>query len=179
MFDISPLLARIPDEFKPMAALAIGAIILVGLVLFHGAGLHRILTQHKRGVLRLRSGPPHPFGASLLFAWSVFLMLSLHIVEIMIWAFVLTHIGLIVHAYDAIYFCANAYTTVGYGNVDLGEHWRGISPIISISGLFTFAWTTSALVNVVATHNQLVEQLENERTTELELRMNLRKDKKP
>jgi hypothetical protein len=159
-----------------MAALGIGAIILVGLVLFHGAGLHRIISQHKGGVRRLRSGPPHLFAASLLFAWCVFLMLSLHIVEIIIWAFVLTHIGLIVHAYNAIYFCANAYTTVGYGNVDLGEHWRGISPIISISGLFTFAWTTSVLVNVVATHNQLVEQLEDERTKELELRSSLPKD---
>ena len=174
--DISALLARIPDELKPMAALGIGAFILVGLVLFHGAGLHRILTQHKRGQRRLRLGRPHLVSASFLFGWSVFLMLSLHIVEIMTWAFVLAHMGLVVRAYDAIYFCANAYTTLGYGNVDLGPHWRNISPIIAISGLFTFAWTTSALVDVVAAHGQLIEQLEDERLRELEMRMNLRKD---
>ena len=176
MPDISALLAKIPDELKPMAALGIGAFILVCLVLFHGAGLHRILIQQKRGERRLRLERPHLIAASLLFGWSVFLMLSLHIAEIMIWAFFLTHMGLVVRAYDAIYFCANAYTTLGYGNVDLGVHWRNISPIIGISGLFTFAWTTSALVNVVATHSQLIEHLEDERLRELDLRMNLRKD---
>src|SRR5271167_2688850 len=159
-----------------MAALGIGAFILVCLVLFHGAGLHRILIQQKHGERRLRLERPHLVAASLLFGWSVFLMLSLHIVEIMIWAFFLTHTGLVVRAYDAIYFCANAYTTLGYGNVDLGPHWRNISPIIGISGLFTFAWTTSALVDVVATHGQLIEQLEDEREREMHLRFTLRKD---
>jgi hypothetical protein len=103
-------------------------------------------------------------------------MLLLHIMEITIWAFVLTHTGLIVRAYDALYFCANAYTTLGFGNVDLSTHWRIISPIIGISGLFTFAWTTSALVEVVAGHSQLIEQLEDEREQEKQLRSTLRKD---
>jgi hypothetical protein len=70
---------------------------------------------------------------------------------------------LIARGYDAIYFCANAYTTLGYGSVDLEAHWRLISPIIGISGLFTFAWTTSALIDVVSSHRQLIDQLEDER----------------
>ena len=104
-----------------MAALGIGALILVILALFHGTGLHQILVQHKRGERRLRLGRPHLVAASLLFGWSVFLMLSLHIVEIMTWAFAITRMGLVVRAYDSIYFCANAYTALGYGNVDLGS----------------------------------------------------------
>lgn len=176
MPDIPALLAKIPDEFKPIAAIGVGALILVGLVLFHGVGLHHILVQYKRGERRLRLGRPHVIAASLLFGWSVFLMLLLHILEITIWAFLLTHTGLIVRAYDALYFCANAYTTLGFGNVDLGTPWRNISPIIGISGLFTFAWTTSALVQVVASQNQLIEKLEEEREQELQLRSTLRKD---
>jgi Ion channel len=173
---LQSLLSAIPDRLKPMAALGIGALILVILVLFHGTGLHQILVQQKRGERRLRLGRPHLVAASLLFGWSVFLMLSLHIVEIITWAFAITRMGLVVRAYDSIYFCANAYTTLGYGNVDLGVHWRNISPIIGISGLFTFAWTTSALVNVVAMHSQLIEQLEDEREREKQLRSSLRKD---
>ena len=71
--------------------------------------------------------------------------------EITAWAFGLMWLGLILRPNDAIYFCANAYTTLGYGTVDLDPQWRNISPIIAISGLFTFAWTTSSLVSVVAT----------------------------
>lgn len=174
MPDIAALTGRIPDEFKPIAALGIGAFILVCLVLFHGMGLHYILMQHRRGVKRLLLGRPHLIAASLLFGWAVFLMLDLHIVEILTWATILKHTGLIVRAYDAIYFCANAYTTVGYGKVDVADQWRNITPIISISGLFTFAWTTSALVDVVSAHGRLQSQLEDEREQELKMRTALR-----
>jgi Ion channel len=164
------LLLQISDNLKPWAALGLGAIILVCLVLFHGSGIHTILVFHKRNERRLWAGRPHRTEATLLFATSVFLMLSLHILGVLVWAFVLAHLGLILKADDAIYFCANAYTTLGYGLVDLDPHWRNISPIIGISGLFTFAWTTSALVSVVAAHNRLLEQLEIEREKQLELR---------
>jgi hypothetical protein len=75
-----------------------------------------------------------------------------------------------------MYFCANAYTTLGMGNLDLGEHWRILSPIIAISGLFTFAWTTSSLVDVVSTHTRILEQLELERERQLKMRMEASKE---
>jgi hypothetical protein len=167
---LSSLLVKIPDEFKPLAALGIGAVILVLMVLFHGISLHKILVHFKRRELRLQAGRPHLWGAALLFGWAIFWMLSLHIVEIFAWAYALLYLGLIVHPANALYFCANAYTTMGYGTVDLDIPWRNITPVIAISGLFTFAWTTSALVNMVANYVKLVEQLEIERTKELDMR---------
>jgi len=149
--------------------------VLVFLALFHGMGLHRIMIWQRRGERRLRSGRPRIFAALFLFGWAVFLMLDLHIIEIMIWAFALNHMGLIVHAYDAIYFCANGYTTLGMGKMELEEHWRVISPIIGISGLFTFAWTTSALVDVVASHRLVMNQMEEEREQQIRMRFALRK----
>lgn len=168
---LSALLAKIPDEFKPMAALGIGAFMLVFLVLLHGTGLHGVLVLRKRRERRLRAGRPLLVKGMFLFASTIFLMLALHIAGFMLWAYALLFMGLIPHAYDAIYFCANAYTTLGYGNVDLGEHWRNISPIIGISGLLTFAWTTSALVGVVASHNKLIEELEDRREDEVRKRL--------
>jgi hypothetical protein len=176
MPDLSALLAKIPDEYKPIAALGIGAFMLVILVLVHGAGLHSILVFRARWERRLRTGRPHIVAALLLFGCSVFLMLALHIGEFVMWAFALMSMGLIAQVSDALYFCANAYTTLGYGNVDLGQHWRNIAPIMGISGLFTFAWTTSVLVTVVATHRKLLEQLEEERVQEMHLRFALRKE---
>ena len=175
MPNLSSLLLKIPDEFKPAAAIGIGALIMVVLVLFHGVGLHRILVHFKRTELRLQMGRPHRARAGFLFGTSVFLMLSLHIAEITAWAFGLIWLGLILRPSDAMYFCANAYTTLGYGTVDLDPHWRNISPIIAISGLFTFAWTTSSLVSVVSNHLRLVEQLEQERLQELNMRAAARK----
>jgi hypothetical protein len=164
------LLMQIPDQFKPWAAMLLGSIILVCLVLFHGAGIHWILIFHKRRERKLWAGRPHQARATILMGVTVFLMLAMHIIGVLVWAVSLDHLGLILRADDAIYFCANAYTTLGYGLVDLDPQWRVISPIIGISGLFTFAWTTGALVGVVTGHNRLLEQLEVEREKQLELR---------
>ena len=168
------LLRQIPPEFTLAAAIGIGSVVLVCLVLFHGTGIHSILTIHKRGERRLRAGRPHVFAALCLFGIAVFLLLALHIIGLIVWSVVLRHLGLISNAKDAIYFCANAYTTLGYGQVDLDPQYRIISPIIGISGLFTFAWTTSALVTIVQAHNSLLEALEDERAKEKQLRGNLR-----
>ena len=170
MPSLSSLLLKIPDEFKPMAAIGIGSLLLVILVLFHGLGLHRILVRFKRFQVRMQMGRPHLGRAGFLFSWSVFLMLSLHILQITAWAFGLMWLGLILRPADAIYFCANAYTTVGYGTVDLEQHWRNITPIIAICGLFSFAWTTSSLVSILSSYLHLVEQLEQERLQELKMR---------
>lgn len=168
------LVRQIPPEFTLLASIIMGAVILVSLVLFHGMGVHWVATFHKRGVLRLRAGRPHVFAALVLFGAAIFLLLSLHIIGVIWWAIVLRHLGLIHTAKNAIYFCANAYTTLGYGEVDLDPQYRIISPIIGISGLFTFAWTTSMLVNLVQAHNALLETLELERAKEKELRRNLK-----
>ncbi len=83
------------------------------------------------------------------------------------WAFVIIHKGFVKHTHDAIYYCANAYPTLGMGSLDIEKNWRNISPIIAISGLFIFAWTTSALVDVVASNGRLLEQLEDDREREM------------
>src|SRR5580704_19546028 len=136
-------------------------------------GVHWVSKIHKRGALRLRAGRPHVFAALVLFGIAIFLLLSLHIIGVIWWAIVLRHLGLIHTAKNAIYFCANAYTTLGYGEVDLDPQYRIISPIIGISGLFTFAWTTSALVTVVQTHNALLDRLHEERLKQKQLRLEL------
>src|SRR5664279_1696909 len=115
---MNDLLGSIPDEFKPWAAMGIGSFILVVLVLFHGLGLHRVLVFHVSEQKRLLKGKPHVLQAVLLFGFAVFLLLSLHLLEIIGWAFALVRLGLIERAHDAAYFCANAYTTLGYGSVD-------------------------------------------------------------
>ena len=174
MPSIGALLKAIPDEFKPLAALGVGSIILVVLVIFHGISLHNIMVRFKRRELRLESGRPHLFGAAFLFGWAIFMMLTLHVIEIILWGLALLRLGLVVKPADAFYFCANAYTTMGYGVVDLGLQWRNITPVIAISGLFTFAWTTSSLVTMVQSYMKIVEQLELERAKQLGMRAHAR-----
>jgi hypothetical protein len=163
MSELAHLLSKIPPNFAQGASLGLGALILVFLVLGHGAGLFYIMRLTVRREQDLLIRQRSPFEAIVLFSAIVFLMLTLHIMEILIWAGTLVHLGLIPATHDAIYFCANAYTTLGYGSVVLLPQWRDIAAIIPISGLFTFAWTTSTLVDIVRNQRALVVRLETKR----------------
>lgn len=163
MHGASSLLDRLPDDYKPLAAVLLGSIILVGIVLFHGGGLHGIMIGQTRWRDRVSRRRPTLTSAALVFGWAVFLMLFLQMIEVGIWAILLNRFGLLKNVHDSIYFCANAYTTLGMGKMELERSWRLVSPIIGISGLFTFAWTTSALVDVVAAHRAWIQKLEEQR----------------
>jgi hypothetical protein len=152
---------------------AVGATVLVSITLVHGAILSSIVRDYHHGAKRLLEKVSHPFWASMQFGRAVLLMLVLHILDMGIWAGTLTHLRLITNARDSLYFTANSYTTLGYGSVPLGLGWRELSPMMAISGLFTFAWTTGVMFNVVGYQRELKDQLAAECARKWELHRNL------
>jgi hypothetical protein len=152
---------------------ALGAAVLVTVTLVHGAGLDRIVRNYRRGARRLLEHADHPFHASLEFGLAVLLMLVLHLLDMCIWAAVLNRVALVPDLRSSLYFTANSYTTLGYGNVPLGLGWRELSPIMAISGLFTFGWTTSVMFNVVGYQHDLVDELSEEYARKMQMRRDL------
>ena len=161
---LTPWVPTFPVRQDPplLEGFAVGAAVLVGVTLVHGSVLARIVRDYHRGAKRLLEHASHPFWASLRFGRSVLLMLVLHIVDMSIWATVLTRLDLIPDARTSLYFTANSYTTLGYGGMPLGFGWRELGPMMAISGLFTFAWTTGVMFNVVGYQRQLIDQLAEE-----------------
>ena len=161
---LTPWLPTYPVRQDPplLEVFAIGAAVLVGVTVVHGSILGRIVRDYHRGAKHLLEHASHPFWASLRFGRAVLLMLVLHIVGMGIWASMLTRLGLIPDARTSLYFTANSYTTLGYGGMPLGFGWRELGPMMAICGLFTFAWTTSVMFNVVGYQRQLTEQLAEE-----------------
>jgi hypothetical protein len=151
----------------------IGAAVLVTITLVHGSVLGYIVRDYRRGARRLLQHANHPFWASLQFGRAVLLMLVLHVVDMCIWAAILNRLGLVPDARNSLYFTANSYTTLGYGSMPLGLGWRELSPIMAISGLFTFGWTTSVMFNVVGYQRDLTEQLAEEFARKKQLHKNL------
>ena len=155
-FSISPVLLA---TVVPVEVLAFGAAMLLIIVLLHGAGLDAIITRYKKRSEMLRKRGWHPRLATLVFAGAILLMLCLHLAESILWGLVLNKSGLIADLRDSFYFSANTYTTLGYGRMLLSYDWRELAPIMAISGLFTFAWTTSEMFNIVEYHHGLVADL--------------------
>jgi len=163
MLILSALLPRVFSDFVPLEVLLFGGAMLVIVVLIHGAGLDRIVARYKRRSDLLRNKGVHPHLATLIFATSILLMLLLHITEACIWGVVLNKSGLIASLRDSIYFSANTYTTIGYGLMILPQSWRELSPIMAISGLFTFAWTTGEMFGIVGQQRELMLDLRTRR----------------
>src|SRR5271166_4006258 len=143
----------------PIEVLSFGSVMLMIIVLIHGAGLDRIIARHKRKSEILRRTSWHPHLGTYIFAGAILFMLFLHVFEICVWGVALRGTGLIGNIRDSMYFSVNTYATIGYGEMVLPYNWRELSPLMAISGLFALAWTAGEMFNIVESHRQLVEDL--------------------
>ena len=78
----------------------------------------------------------------------------IHISEIFIWAAFLLFLKLVPNGIDAILFAGSCYTTVGFVNDLLPMGWKSLAFFIAFSGLFSVAWTTSAMITMTVAYKQ-------------------------
>lgn len=79
-------------------------------------------------------------------------LLTLHIVEIMLWAVVYELFLPAVELQsfeETVYFSVVTYTTLGYGDITLGPDWRLLSGIEALNGILLVGWTSALLFAVV------------------------------
>jgi len=142
-----PLLQHLA-AVMPVTDLLFGGAMLIIIMLVHAAGV-RAASNH---VLRRSSAllaRPKRWRADLLMSGTVFALLALHLVEVFVWAASLVYSGLVPDWRSAGFFVGNTYTTIGYGSLILPDGWKMLAPIIAISGLFTFGWSGSVLVDLI------------------------------
>jgi hypothetical protein len=117
-------------EALPVPDMVFGGSMLVLIIMFHAFWI-RFIT----GAFLKRTKVIHKVAriwhADLLFALTVIGLLTLHMAGIMLWTAALGEPFALPHA------------------------WRMLAPIVAISGIFTFSWTASVLVNFVARYNDL------------------------
>jgi hypothetical protein len=140
------------DQLAPIWEIVLGTVPLVVTLFIHGAGMYVVQSRFKwhllrAGVTRLRN--------ELFFGAMILIMLTTHLVEIVVWAATLLTLEAVPSLREAFYYVAGTYTTLGYGEGTLPKAWRLLGPMIAISGLFAFGWTTGVLVNLV---NQTYKQ---------------------
>jgi len=71
------------------------------------------------------------------------------------WAASLVYSGLVVDWRSAGFFGGNTYTTIGNGTFVLPLAWRMLAPIIAISGLLTFGWSGSVIVDLLGRRQKI------------------------
>lgn len=71
-----------------------------------------------------------------------------HTVQVWVWAFALLAVGALAAFENAIYFALVTSTTVGYGDLTLGENFRIFGAFVGVTGLLTFGLSTAILVGL-------------------------------
>jgi len=143
-------------QVMPVADLTFGAGMLIAVMLIHAAGVRTVGNYMRRSTLHILARPAS-WRADVLMSSVVFLLLALHVLEIVVWAAALVFAGLVPDWRTAGLFAGNTYTTLGYGAYVLPRGWGMMSPLIAISGLFAFGWSGSVLVDLVARCQKIMD----------------------
>ena len=80
------------------------------------------------------------------------ILLMLHVVEVIVWAVayrLLDPISSLDTFEKAMYFSVVTFTTLGYGDVTLEEHWRVLGAFQAAAGIIIFGWSTAIIVAAV------------------------------
>ena len=123
-------------------------------VFFIAAASHRMARRSNW----LLTPPVIPKVMAALSACVLWLVLGVGIIA-GIWAVVFIGLGLFQTLESAIYFSIVAFTTLGFGDITLGESWRLLSGFTAVSGLIVFGLNTAYLVSFLSQLNKPPEQL--------------------
>lgn len=76
-------------------------------------------------------------------------MVVAHTIQVWIWAASFRRLGAFETLNEAFYFAVVSYTTLGYGDITLGEGMRIFGSFAAITGLLTFGVSTAFLLAVL------------------------------
>jgi hypothetical protein len=120
-----------------------GVMLIALTMVIHGFGV--IVTLRTGGALQRRQAGRTTFfaGISPLIVGTWILVL-VHLVEVLLWALFFWLRGTFPNASLAFYYTLMQYTTVG-SEYNLPNRWRLLGGMVAMAGLLTVAWSTSVL----------------------------------
>ena len=129
--------------------IVIGTLLIAITVVIHAVVLDRLMVT--LGTL----GPEffkifHKVWKVPLLTVTVLGVFTAHIIEIWLWAFFYLGVGALDGLEAALYFSTTTFTTVGYGDVVLGQDWRLISAFQAGNGFILFGWSTAFIFEVMS-----------------------------
>jgi hypothetical protein len=134
------------EQWLPVWEILLGSVALILSLLIHGFGMAYVQKTHRD----FRQSPRLRAYHQLTFSVLIVMLASTHFFEVLLWAGALTALGAVAVFRDSFYFTAVTYTTLGYAENTLSHQWRILAPMMAMSGVFAFGWTTSVLFAIVS-----------------------------
>ena len=135
------------DTFVFVRDVLAGILMLAIVLAFHGYCLTRIAFRYEVNS-RLSLARQRPQHVVVHFYLAVMILALVHIAAILVWALALTLSGLVTEFSQSILFSGSCYTTLGFMDNILPVGWKMLALIITLSGLFSMAWSTSMMISM-------------------------------
>lgn len=134
------------EQWLPVWEILLGSVALILSLLLHGVGMAAVQKAHRD----FQNSPRLRTFRQLTFSILIAMLAATHFVEVLLWAAALSALGAIAVFRDSFYYAAVTYTTLGYAENTLTHQWRILAPMMAMSGVFAFGWTTSVLFAIVS-----------------------------
>ena len=136
----------------------LGGLMLLVVMVFHGAVLLQIAKRYEVKTFFYLAEKKYSAVATC-FYMSVFCLFLTHIVEIFLWGIALFTLKLVPGLGQSILFSGSTYTAMGFMEDILPDGWKMLAVIIAFSGMFSFAWTASAMISMTKNFRQAYAKL--------------------
>lgn len=144
-------------EENILLELAVAGTMVIVTVLIHGVGLvslARLLRLEAREEAEHHLGPTS-FRGIVTTVGIVLGLFLLHAIGIGAYGLLYVSLGAVTPAYDAMYFSAMTYGTLGYSDSLLSDNWRLVAAIEGINGLLLIGWSTAFFVTMMGRLNRV------------------------
>lgn len=134
-----------------------GIACLIVILIFHGSAINHVYMRFER--LTRQNLAAHQYNRVFFHFYATFVFLALiHVLEILFWAIFIICLEIMANPIAAILFAGSCYTTVGFESDTLINGWKSFAFFVSLSGLFSLAWTTSIMIGMTAAYKNAWDQ---------------------
>jgi len=131
----------------------VGTFLLLIVLAYHGSAINKVTMRFDR--LTDNNIANKQYSWVFFHFYFAFISIALiHMFEVLLWAIFLRLLGLMDNTLMAIIFSGSCYTTVGFAPDSLPWGWKSLAFFIAFTGLFSLAWTTSAMINMTNVYRQ-------------------------
>ncbi len=135
--------------------IAFGIALTIATVGIHAVGttwwIRRLQRLSETQPARENTGP-NQFLVLKILSSTAFVLLTLHILEVAVWAIAylaIPNLETLNSLEEATYFSTVTFTTLGYGDIVIDGPWRMFAAIQAMAGHLIFGWSTALLFAVV------------------------------
>ena len=129
-----------------VSKLLVAWLLMSACVVIHATGIAAVMRRKHL----------QPSSAHLFWSWTwLFIqvagwIITLHILEITVWAGFYVWRGAMPNLQTALYFSAVTYTTTGYGDLLLPAEWRLVGSVEALTGILMCGWSTGFFFAIVS-----------------------------